>query len=598
MEKWMVAAKKADFNKWAEELQISPVLARIIRNRDIFEESQVRLFLNGGLEDCHSPWLLKDMDKATALLAEAIEKGVHIRVIGDYDVDGICSAFILTKGIDTLGGRVDTAIPHRIRDGYGLNDMLIEEAREDGVGLIVTCDNGIAAPQQILLAKEYGMQVIVTDHHEVPYEMTDGKRTELPPKADAVIDPKQESCPYPFKSICGAVVAYKLIQALSEKKEASGKKHLERYLLPFVAMATVCDVMELKDENRILVKEGLRLFADTENPGLQALMEVNALDKEKISGYHMGFVMGPCLNATGRLDSAVRALELLQSTTKQEAMRAATELKELNESRKNMTLAGVKQAQEQIMAERLYEQAVMVIYLPQVHESIAGIIAGRIREQYYHPVLILTDAEEGVKGSGRSIDSYHMYDALVEVKQLFTKFGGHKLAAGVSLPKENVDKLRKMLNENARLTQEDFIPVVHIDIPMPLSYASMPLARELGRLEPYGVGNPKPLFAQKGVVFVGGRRIGANKNFGKFSVLAESKEGSCMVELMYFGEIDEFLAAVEEQYGVGSGEEMMRGRRRIAASVVYQLSINSFRGQESLQYIMTNYEITRKMDKG
>ncbi len=589
MEKWMVAAKKADFDKWAKEYQISPVLARIIRNRDIVEEGQVNLFLNGSLEDCHSPWLLKDMDKAVGLLKTAIGDGRYIRVIGDYDVDGICAAYILTKGLTECGANVDTAIPHRIKDGYGLNDALIEEAREDGVGLILTCDNGIAAAEQVALAKSYGIQVVVTDHHEVPYEMDGETRREILPAADAVVDPKQEACEYPFKSICGGVVAYKVILALAQTLNIEQKVWLAEYLIPFAAMATVCDVMELKDENRILVKEGLKRFSTSENLGLQALMEVNELDKEAITGYHLGFVMGPCLNATGRLDSAVRALELLQSSTKQVAMKAARELKELNDSRKNLTLDGVQLAKEQIEAEKLHEQDVMVVYLPQVHESLAGIIAGRIREQYYHPVFVLTDGDEGVKGSGRSIDSYHMYDSMVEVKELFTKFGGHKLAAGLSLPKENVEKFRNLLNEKSKLTEADFVPVVHIDVPMPLSYASMSLAKEIQRLEPYGVGNPKPLFAQKDVVFAGGRRIGANRNFGKFTVLVERDGYNRREDLMYFGDLEAFLSAVDEKHGKGSAEAMMNGRKQITMSVVYQLGINVFRGQESLQYIMTNY---------
>lgn len=589
MEKWMVAAKKADFDKWAREYGISPVLARIIRNRDITEEAQVSLFLHGSLTDCHSPWLLKDMDKAVEILVSAIEAGMHIRVIGDYDVDGICSAYILTKGLSECGAVVDTAIPHRIKDGYGLNDALIEEAREDGVGLILTCDNGIAAAEQVALAVSYGMRVVVTDHHEVPYQQVGEERVEILPEADAVVDPKRVECGYPFKSICGGMVAYKVIQALTERLRHEKKAWLEHYLLPFAAMATVCDVMELKDENRIIVREGLKGFATTENFGLQALMEVNGLEKDSVTGYHLGFVMGPCLNATGRLDSAVRALELLQSRNKQTAMMAARELKELNDSRKNLTLDGVRLAKEQIEADKLYEQDVIVVYLPQVHESLAGIIAGRIREQYYHPVFVLTDGDEGVKGSGRSIDSYHMYDAMVEVRELFTKFGGHKLAAGLSLPAENVEPLRRLLNEKSKLTEEDFVPVVHIDVPMPLAYADMSLAKDLERLEPYGVGNPKPLFAQKDVVFAGGKRIGANKNFGKFTVLVERDGYVRREDLMYFGDLDGFLAAVDEKHGVGSAEAMLSDRKQLTMSVVYQLGINVFRGQESLQYIMTNY---------
>lgn len=387
MEKWFVAAKKADFDKWATEFHITPILARILRNRDLTEEKEIRRFLYGTLEDCHSPRLLKDMDKAVEQIGKAIANQSHIRIIGDYDVDGICSSYILTKGVSTLGGRVDTAIPHRIHDGYGLNDHLIEQAKEDGVDLIVTCDNGIAAAAQIELANRYGIKVIVTDHHEVPFEREEsGAKKEILPKALAVIDPKREGDSYPFPGICGAVVAFKLIQALSEKagrpSDTELRKELMDELLEFAAFATVCDVMELKDENRILVRYGLERIRNTQNIGLQALMEVNRLDPSKISAYHLGFVLGPCLNATGRLDTAVRALELLQSRTKVEAMSAAAELKELNDSRKNMTLDGVEQAVRYLKDNHLEQDKVLVIFLPEVHESLAGIIAGRVKEKF------------------------------------------------------------------------------------------------------------------------------------------------------------------------------------------------------------------------
>lgn len=583
MEKWYVAAKKADFEKWAEEFQISPVLARILRNRDLTEETQIRKFLYGTLEDCYSPWLLKDMDKAAEYLLKAVPGGKSIRVIGDYDVDGICSAFILTKGLQLLGARVDTAIPHRIHDGYGLNDELIHTAAREGIELIVTCDNGIAAAPQILLAKSLGIQVIVTDHHEVPFTEENGEKKELLPPALAVIDPKRKDCGYPFKGICGAVVAYKLIQALFEKTENTALEEALEELLEFAALATVCDVMELRDENRILVKEGLNRMRHTRNAGLKALMEVNGIDPEKLSAYHLGFVVGPCLNATGRLDTARRALELLQSRTKSEAMSAAGELKDLNESRKSLTLQGVEDAEKYIAEHRVDRDKVMVVYLPWVHESLAGIIAGRIREKYNRPVFLLTKGEEGVKGSGRSIDAYHMYDSMTEVKQYFTKFGGHRLAAGLSMKEEDIEPLRRELNEKSGLCREDFIPRVHIDVPMPLGYADEKLAKELESLEPFGVGNPKPLFAQKDLLFLAGYKMGANKTCARYRVATPEGKG---MSLVFFGDLEKFGSFLEEKYGPGAGEALYDGRGAYKVSVVYQLGINTYKGKRELQFVM------------
>lgn len=591
MEKWFVAAKKADFEKWAAEFQISPVLARIVRNRDLTEEAQVRKFLRGTLEDCYSPWLLKDMDKAVLLILEAIEQQILIRVIGDYDVDGICSSYILTKGLQILGARVDTAIPHRIHDGYGLNDHLIEEAKRDGVGMIVTCDNGIAAASQIELANSCGIKVIVTDHHEVPFvteadESGNPVRRELLPPALAVIDPKQEQCTYPFSGICGGVVAYKLMLALAEKTGNPGLQKAMEELLEFAALATVCDVMELKDENRILVKEGLKRLKNTQNQGLKALMEVNQIEISKLNAYHLGFVIGPCLNATGRLDTARRALELLQSMTKVDAMSAARELKELNDSRKNLTLQGVEQALAYIGEHHMEEDKVMIIFLPEVHESLAGIIAGRVRERYNHPVFILTRGEEGVKGSGRSVEGYHMYEAMTEVKQYFTKFGGHAMAAGLSMREEDIEPLRQAMNANCRLSEEDFIPKVHIDVPMPLDYADERMADELELLEPFGVGNPRPLFAQKELLFLAGYKMGANKTCARFRV--QTPEGS-VKQLVYFGDLEAFGAFLEEKFGAGSEAALYAGRGRFSLSVVYQLGKNTYRGKTELQYVMQHY---------
>lgn len=595
MGNWYVAAKKADFDKWGREFHISPVLARIIRNRDLTEGTQVRQFLYGTLEDCHSSWLLKDMDKAVEVLLDALGQDKTIRVIGDYDVDGICSAYILTKGLKCLGAKVDTAIPHRIRDGYGLNDHLIEMAKEDGVELIITCDNGIAAASQIELAASLGIDVIVTDHHEVPYVTEDGvesSRRELLPPALAVVDPKRADCNYPFKGICGGVVAYKFMQAVLDRVQIDPEKVAETLadtmeeLLEFAAFATVCDVMELKDENRIIVKEGLKRMRNSRNLGLTALMEVNGLDPSKLSAYHLGFVLGPCLNATGRLDTAKRALELLQSDTKMEAMNAAKELTELNNSRKNLTLLGVEQAENYIKEHHMEDDKVLVVYLPEVHESLAGIIAGRIREHYNRPTFILTKGEEGVKGSGRSIDNYHMFDAMTRVQQLFTKYGGHKLAAGLSMEEENVGRLREELNGNCHLTEEDFVPKVHIDVPMPLAYANEKLAEELELLEPFGVGNPKPLFAQKDLIFLSGFKMGVNQTSARFRV--RTPEGGTE-QMVMFRNLELFEEFLDEKYGAGSAERLYGGDGDFAVSVVYQLGLNTYRGKTEKQLIIQHY---------
>jgi len=588
MEKWYVAAKKADFDGWARRFGISPVVARVLRNRNLVSEAEVEKFLHGTLADCYSPWLLKDMDKAVVMICSAVEEGIPIRVIGDYDVDGICASYILTKALRILGAEADTAIPHRIHDGYGLNENLIEEARRDGIGMIVTCDNGIAASAQIALANSYGMRVIVTDHHEVPFviEGEDGLRRELLPPAEAVIDPKQGQCRYPFSGICGGVVAYKLAEALAERTGNARLRDAMEEFLEFAALSTVCDVMELRDENRILVKEGLRRLKNTQNPGIKALMEVNSVEPERLGVYHLGFVLGPCLNATGRLDTAQRALELLQSSSRGEAMSAARELKELNDSRKNLTLQGVEEAEAYIAGRHMERDKVMLVYLPQVHESLAGIIAGRIREHYNHPVFVLTKGEEGVKGSGRSVEGYHMYAAMTEVKQYFTKFGGHAMAAGLSMREEDIEPLRRGLNDRCTLREEDFIPRVHIDVPMPLDYADEQIADDLELLEPFGVANPKPLFAQKGLVFLGGYKMGSNKTCARYRVCTE---GGAEKQLVFFGDLGKFGSFLEEKYGPGSEEALYEGRGRFPVSVVYQLGKNTYKGRTELQYVMQYY---------
>ncbi|MBP3206293.1 MAG: single-stranded-DNA-specific exonuclease RecJ [Lachnospiraceae bacterium] len=614
MEKWLVAAKKADFNKWATDFCIDPVVARILRNRELTDEEQVQRFLRGTLEDCHSYRLLKDMDKAVEIIDTAIGQGQKIRVIGDYDVDGICSAYILTKGFAWLGANVDTAIPHRIHDGYGLNDHLIELAKADGVELIVTCDNGIAAAGQIALAASLGIKVVVTDHHEVPYELERDPETgaevrrEILPPAAAVVDPKQKDCTYPFKGICGGMVAYKLMQALlgrrksrladeedgASKQDSASKQGVKscdsetllEELLEFAAFSTVCDVMELLDENRIVVKEGLKRMQHSRNLGLQALIEVNGLDPAKISAYHLGFVIGPCLNATGRLDTAKRALELLQSENKTQAMQLAAELKELNDSRKNLTAEGVEQAERYILERHMEQDKVLVIYLPDVHESLAGIIAGRIRESYNKPTIVLTKGEDGVKGSGRSIETYHMYDALTQVKDLFTKYGGHKMAAGLSLEETHVTELQRRLNENCRLTEADFVPVIHIDVPMPVDYATEQLAGQLEILEPFGVGNPKPLFAQKDLCFLTATRMGTSGKCARFGVLTP---GNRRVQMVIFRNLDKFEALLVEKYGSDSVDRLYAGQGDYRLSVVYQLGLNTYRGITEKQLIIQNF---------
>ena len=592
MSKWMVAAKKADFNGIAEKYGITPVLARIIRNRDITQDRDIRRFLEGNLADLHDPFLLKGMEQAAGLLLSRIEAGLPIRVIGDYDVDGICSTYILVKGLCFLGAKVDRAIPHRIRDGYGLNDKLIEEAGEDGIDTIVTCDNGIAASPQIALGKEMGMTIIVTDHHEVPFEGEGQEKRYLLPPADVVIDPKQPLCGYPFKQICGGVVAYKLIQALLVK---AGKEEREREsflgeLLPFAALATVCDVMELRDENRIIVKFGLRAMKETGNLGLRALLQVNGIEEKEITPYHAGFILGPCLNATGRLDTALRALSLFEEKEWRNALITATDLKNLNESRKKMTEEGVEEAVRQVEESGICSDRVLVVYLPSCHESLAGIIAGRVRESFGKPAFVLTRGEEGVKGSGRSIENYSMYEEMTKCKDLFTRYGGHKMAAGLSLAREEqVEEFRRRLNEYCTLTKEDFEEVVHIDVPMPLSYADKEFIKQLSRLEPFGVGNPKPLFARKNVSLIRGRILGKNRNVGKYLI---GDELGNTYDMIYFGDLKKLDAFLEEKYGTAIREELYgRGlyNKEALISMAYYPDINYYAGRESVQIVMQHY---------
>lgn len=609
MAKWMLAARKADFDAIAQKFHISPVLARILRNRDLVTEQEIDRFLNGTLADLHDPSLLKGMQEAGQCLFQKIGQRVKIRIIGDYDVDGVCSAYILLRGLRLLGAAVDTVIPHRMKDGYGLNDHLIEQAKEDGIDTILTCDNGIAAADQICLANTCGMTVIVTDHHEVPYEEQEGERIYRLPPAAVVIDPKQEDCPYPYKQICGAVVAYKLIRYLfreaqkihwtgqaGEPVDEQAAQALLQELLSFTALATVCDVMELRDENRILVREGLKEMAKTTNYGLKALLQVNDLFGKPLTPYHAGFVIGPCLNATGRLDTAKRALELFDAPSIEEAALIASDLKSMNESRKQMTEDGVKLATQQVEQE-LSGDDILVVYLPDCHESLAGIIAGRIREKYHKPVFVLTSAEEGVKGSGRSIEAYSMYEEMNKVKELFARFGGHRQAAGLTLAAEDgfsdaqlADRFRKALNANSTLKSEDFEEVVHIDVPLPLQLADRKFLVELEKLEPFGTGNPKPLFARKQISILSMAKLGKT---GKYRRIRIADEQGNPYQAVYFGDGEEMDRYLMQKYGEERLMHSFRGglmQGQMEISIVYSPQINSYNGRESIQILIQYYQ--------
>lgn len=566
----MVAAKRADFKGIGERFGIDQVTARIIRNRDVIGEKAIEKYLHGSRKDFYSPWLLKDMEKAVAILQEKIENRNRIRIIGDYDIDGVMSTYILLESLRGLGCDVDMMIPNRITDGYGINEHLIEQAWQEGRDTIITCDNGIAAMTQIRKAKDLGMTVIVTDHHEVPFEDLEGERKEILPPADAIVNPKQKACSYPFAGLCGAVVAMKVMEALYEKM--APEVDLVDKMLPFAGIATIGDVMDLQDENRILVKEGLQRLHHTTNLGLQELIRVNNLEPENISPYHIGFILGPCLNASGRLDTAKRALQLLLADSREEAAVLAGDLKNLNESRKEMTAQGLEKAIEQVESTSMMEDMVLVVFLPECHESLAGIIAGRLRERYHKPSFVLTRGEEGVKGSGRSIESYSMYEKLCECKEYLTKFGGHPMAAGLSLEEENVERFRRKLNEQSGLTEEDLVEKVTIDVPMPIHYIRKDLVQELSLLEPFGKGNEKPLFAQKNLWVSQMRVFGKNRNVVKMRL---TDENGYPMDGVYFGNGDEFA-------------EEGRGKRKI--SIVYYPDINMYQGRESLQVIIRHYQ--------
>lgn len=570
MQRWFITMKKADFNAIGEKYHISPILARLIRNRDIIGDDAVDFYLNGTIADLYDGMLMQDMDRAVEILAEKIREEKPIRVIGDYDIDGVNATYILQEGLSGLGADVDTDIPDRIKDGYGLNKMLIDRALDDGIDTVITCDNGIAASDEIAYAKENGLTVIVTDHHEVPYIEMDGEKEYLLPRADAVVDPHRADCAYPFKGLCGAAAAYKLVEALYNVMQRDPED--VDYLMENVAIATVGDVMDLNGENRIFVKQGLEMLKRTQNQGLKALIECTGIDVERLNAYHIGFVLGPCINASGRLDTAKRALELLNARTRREAVMLAEDLKALNDSRKEMTERGVAEAVNLIETTSLKDDRVLVVYLPDCHESIAGIIAGRIRERYYRPVFVLTKAEEGVKGSGRSIEAYDMFAQMCRCRALFTKFGGHKLAAGLSLEEDNVQRFRETINALCDLTEEDLQEKVSIDMQLPFPYITEELIRELELLEPFGKGNQKPLFAERNLRVVSPRVFGKNRNVLKCRL--EDMQGNQM-EAVYFGDVEKCLKTMEEKK---------------VMSFTYYPSINEYMGRRSIQITIVNYQ--------
>lgn len=615
-EKWLVTMKKADFAAISQKFGIDPVTARLIRNRNVIGESQIHQYLCGDIGELPDPSLLKGCKEAAELLLLKIRQGKKIRIIGDYDIDGVNATYILYQGISRCGGQVDYEIPDRMKDGYGLNIHLIELALQEQIDTVITCDNGIAAIDEIAFAKEKGMTVIVTDHHEPLYEeipeiddvkneiWKDGDSEEICkegvvqtaekqtcrrfilPQADVLVNPKQPECAYPYKKLCGAAVAWKVVCMLYRLAGISQKEADE--LLAFAGFATIGDVMDLDGENRIIVKEGLKRLRRTDNLGLSELIYANGLDKEGIDSYHIGFVLGPCINASGRLDTARRSMKLLLAQTKEEAEQLASELKALNDERKTLTAQAVEEACEMIESGEYLHDRVLVIYLPHCHESIAGIVAGRLRERYYRPTFVVTDGESSAKGSGRSTESYSMFDEMVRCSDLFLKFGGHPMAAGFSLEKERIPEMRRRLNENCTLTEEEQMEKVSIDVPMPIDYLTEHRIAELSLLEPFGKGNEKPLFAERNLQLLNARVLGKNANVLKFRV---QNTAGCVMDAMYFGETDAMKEYLIEQYGAQKVQELFWGRGQgMTLDLTYYPSVNEYMGRKSLQIVIKNYK--------
>ena len=586
MRKWVVAAKRADFKAIGEKYHIDQVTARLIRNRDVVGDKAIQEYLYGTMKDMHNPEKMKGVVQAADILIQKIQSQKSIRIIGDYDIDGVTSTYILYTGLKKCGAVVDYEIPDRIRDGYGINRQLVLDAWEAGVDTILTCDNGISAIEQIAYAKELGMTVIVTDHHELRTTEKNGKTQVILPDADVVINPHQPDCLYPYKDLCGGAVAYKLVQELYQKNGFPDNEI--EHLIEYAAIATVGDVMKLTGENRIIVKEGLKRLNFTQNIGLKALIRANGLEGREINSYHIGFVIGPCINASGRLTTAKKALELLLCKDSQKADVLAEELLNLNAERKDMTQKGYEEAVQQIESTSLKDDKILIVYLPECHESIAGIIAGRIRERYYRPVFVLTDGEKSVKGSGRSIEGYSMFEEMQKCDDLFLNYGGHPMAAGCSLEKENIQPLRERLNTNAQLTEDDLIEKICIDVPMPIGYITEQLIEELEILEPFGTANKKPVFAEKNLHVLGARILGQNRNVIKMQVASVS---GVVMDALYFGDAEEFRRYLEEKFGFQETEKMFQNRKTdITLSVIYYPTVNEFRGQKSLQIVISDYQ--------
>ena len=597
--KWIVTTKRADFNKIAQACGISPVLARMIRNRDVIGEEATEKFLRGTLEDLHDPALLPDADKAVDILTMKRREGKRVRIIGDYDVDGICSSFILWYSLRRFGIEADVRLPERLRDGYGINERLVNEAAEEGIDTILTCDNGIAAVQALQAAKDLGMTVIVTDHHEVPFKLQeDGRREYILPPADAVVDPKipegaSGSTCYPFPDICGAVVAFKICLLLAQRlwggADSEEFRGLRRYLIPFAGIATVCDVMPLRDENRIIVREGLGEASFSDNLGLQALIRVTGLAQTPLTCYHAGFMIGPCLNATGRLDTAYRGLELFMERDPVSALQNAQQLKDLNDSRKSMTAEGTDAAAALIEREKMQDRRVLVILLRNCHESLAGIIAGRIKESMHRPAFVLTDSGNGVlKGSGRSIESYDMYAEMNACEDLFIKYGGHKMAGGLSMKEENFDEFCRRIEENCTLTKEQLQEVIRVDMELPPRFLGLKMTRELALMEPCGTDNPKPLFVTRNIRLLSARVLGRNRNVVRLGAQDDTGAG---MDLIRFGDAEDFEQSILETAGRGALEGLLRGAGNVTIDMVYYPDINVWNGRESMQYIVKDYRI-------
>lgn len=585
-ERWFIKNKKMNYKYMAQKYGISEVMSKLIVNRDIIDDEMIRSYIHPEYSMLHDGREMKDIVKGAKILKDKIKSGKKIRIVGDYDVDGVISVYILYSALKRCKADVDYEIPDRIKDGYGINVNIIKKAEEDGIDTIITCDNGISAIEPIKEAKSHGLTVIVTDHHDIPFiEDEDGNRTFISSEADAIINPKQEECKYKFKQLCGAGVVFKLVEILYEEFGIDKKECYE--FVEFLAIATVCDVVDLVDENRIFVKKGLERMNNTTNLGLHNLITECEMQDKTLSSYHLGFVIGPCINASGRLDNAKKGVKLLLSDDEEEAMYLAKELVKLNEERKAMTMKGVEDAIEIIENSHMINDKVLVVYLPHIHESLAGIIAGRIREKYNMPTLVLTKSEDGAKGSGRSIEEYNMFEELVKCKDILTKFGGHPMAAGFSLKEENIDEFRRRLNENAQLTEEDLLKKVTIDMVLPLDEINFDMIKDLEKLEPFGKANSKPLFGEKNVNAIKAVILGKNRNVLKLKL--KTSRGK-VIDAVYFGEIEEFEEVIAQKYSKEELQKLYDGvYNDVKIDLVFYPNINEYNGNVTIQVVMQNY---------